>query len=314
MNPFAELSPNLSWALGGIYATLATASGTTTALRRLRPGIDLDEVRLRIRSWWVMTTVFTIALVVHPLLSVGFFALVSFLAFREFAAMHPVLTTSRRLIATAMVAIAGQYLLIGLGDYGLFVLFVGLYVFLAIPIAGALGGTTAGFTVRTGTLMFGLFATTFTVGHAPMLLMLDGARSSPAGAAGLLVYLVVLTETNDVAQFLWGKALGRHKAAPEVSPGKTVEGLVGGVFTTLALGMLLSPWLTPFSLVVAAMVGAGIGLTGFLGDLSISAMKRDAGVKDAGSLLPGHGGVLDRIDSLMVTAPLFFHFFRYFYA
>ena len=127
----------------------------------------------------------------------------------------------------------------------------------------------------------------------------------------MVLYLVFLTQFNDVAQFLWGKTLGRHKVVPSVSPGKTVEGLLGGLGTTIVLAVVLAPHLTPFTIGWAAWAGVIIGLSGFIGDVVISALKRDLGVKDSGDLLPGHGGILDRIDSLTYTAPLFFHFVYY---
>ncbi|MER2529688.1 MAG: phosphatidate cytidylyltransferase, partial [Candidatus Competibacter denitrificans] len=105
----------------------------------------------------------------------------------------------------------------------------------------------------------------------------------------------------------------KHKISPTVSPNKTVEGFVGGAMTTLLLSALLAPWLTPFGLRDALLAGALIAVAGFFGDLSLSALKRDLGIKDSGRLLPGHGGILDRIDSLTYTAPLFFHFSRYLY-
>jgi phosphatidate cytidylyltransferase len=96
-----------------------------------------------------------------------------------------------------------------------------------------------------------------------------------------------------------------------VSPGKTTEGLVGGVATTLALALALAPWLTPFTRPQAVAAGLIIGVGGFVGDVVVSALKRDLGIKDSGTLLPGHGGILDRIDSLTYTAPLFFHLVWY---
>ena len=127
------------------------------------------------------------------------------------------------------------------------------------------------------------------------------------------LFLLLLTELNDVAQYCWGKLLGKHKISPTVSPNKTMEGFIGGVLTTVPLAMLLAPWLTPFSSLDAVLAGALIAVAGFFGDLSLSALKRDLGIKDSGNLLPGHGGILDRVDSLTYTAPLFFHFTRYYY-
>jgi len=129
----------------------------------------------------------------------------------------------------------------------------------------------------------------------------------------MAMFLLVLTELNDVAHYSRGKPLGRHNISPAVSPNKTLEGFVGGVLTTVLLAALLAPWLTPFTRLDALLAGALIAVAGFFGDLSLSALKRDLGIKDSGSLLPGHGGILDRVDSLTYTAPLFFHFTRYFY-
>jgi phosphatidate cytidylyltransferase len=155
--------------------------------------------------------------------------------------------------------------------------------------------------------------TVFALSHLSALLVLPLNVSFPAGAAGLVLYLVLLTEFNDVMQYVWGKMLGRRKIIPSVSPGKTWAGLVGGALTTAAAGGLLALLLTPFSLPQGVLAGLLIGLTGFVGDVVISAVKRDLGVKDAGALIPGHGGVLDRLDSLLYTTPLFYHATRYFY-
>jgi phosphatidate cytidylyltransferase len=154
-------------------------------------------------------------------------------------------------------------------------------------------------------------AMVFSVSHVAYLLVLPAGVNPGAGGAGLVLFLVFLTQFNDVAQYCWGKLLGRHKALPSVSPGKTTEGVIGGLATTVALAWLLAGWLTPLSDIEALAAGALIGMAGFIGDVTVSALKRDLGVKDSGSLLPGHGGILDRIDSLIYTAPLFFHFIYY---
>jgi phosphatidate cytidylyltransferase len=165
-----------------------------------------------------------------------------------------------------------------------------------------------------GTLQWGMMTMVFALSHVAYLLVLPGGNASAvAGGAGLVLYLLALTELNDVAQYVWGKSLGRHKVVPKVSPGKTVEGLVGGIVTTTALAMVLAPVLTPLDRWDAFAAGLIIGMGGFLGDITISSVKRDIGVKDSGTMIAGHGGVLDRVNSLMATAPLFFHFIRFFY-
>ena len=303
----SSLAVNLRFALGGIYAVLTAATVIDLSLRRLRPKLDLREVSLRIRSWWAMAIVFTVALLLHPAVSVAFFGLVSALAVYEYLRMED--AESRTAGLVAYPAIVAQYLLVAAGGLE-YVMLVPLLTVLAVPATLALRGRTEGFAAATGTVLLGIFLTVFAVGHAAYLLVLPEADLAPAGAAGLLVCLVVLTQANDVAQFLWGKAIGRRPVAPLVSPNKTVGGLVGGVATTALLSGGLSPLLTPFTVPVGLAIGVGIGIAGFVGDLTMSAAKRDVGVKDTGSLLPGHGGVLDRIDSLIFTAPLFFHLYR----
>ncbi|MBT8163974.1 MAG: phosphatidate cytidylyltransferase [Acidimicrobiia bacterium] len=305
----SSLAINLRFALGGIYVVLTAATVIDLSLRRLKPRLDLREVTLRIRSWWVMAIIFTVALLAHPAVSVGFFALVSGLAVHEYLRMEDAEGRTAGLVAYP--AIAAQYSLVATGGLE-YVMLVPLVTTLAVPATLALRGRTEGFASATGTVLLGIFLTVFAVGHAAFLLVLPEAAIAPAGAAGLLVYLVVLTQANDVAQFLWGKAIGRRPIAPLVSPNKTVGGLVGGVTTTALVSAALSPLLTPFGWFVGIAIGVGIGIAGFVGDLTISAAKRDVGVKDTGSLLPGHGGVLDRIDSLIFTAPLFFHLYRLF--
>jgi len=172
-------------------------------------------------------------------------------------------------------------------------------------------GVTDGFLRAAGTLHWGLMATVFSISHVAFLLVVPAAVNPNGGGPALVLYLVFLTQFNDVAQFLWGKSLGRHKVVPTVSPGKTVEGLLGGLATTTVLAVVLAPYLTPLTRGWAICADVIIGLSGFIGDVVISALKRDLGVKDSGDLLPGHGGILDRIDSLTYTAPLFFHFVYY---
>ncbi|WP_346880916.1 phosphatidate cytidylyltransferase [uncultured Algibacter sp.] len=121
-----------------------------------------------------------------------------------------------------------------------------------------------------------------------------------------LIFLVVITELNDVFQYLMGKSLGKHKIASKISPNKTREGLVGGVFLTIILSNLLGYFLLPSSIFINTLLGIILGVLGFFGDIFMSFIKRKTNVKDTGKLLPGHGGLLDRMDSLIFNAPIFF--------
>ena len=126
----------------------------------------------------------------------------------------------------------------------------------------------------------------------------------------LIAFLVIVVQGSDVLQYIWGKLLGKHKVAPELSPSKTWEGLIGGVVSATVLGAALHG-ITPFTALEAALVALVICLMGFFGGLVMSAIKRDRGVKDWGSMIEGHGGILDRVDSVVFAAPIFFHLVRY---
>ncbi|HHQ48263.1 MAG TPA: phosphatidate cytidylyltransferase [Acidobacteria bacterium] len=299
--------------LAAIYALLVAATVTVAVLRRVRPAADLGELAARVRTWWVIVTVITLALLLGRTAVIGLFAFVSYLALKEYLSLIPTRRADRRVLFWAYLSIPVQYLWIGVSWYGMFIIFIPLYMFLFLPMRMVTVGETRGFLKAVGTLHWGLMITVFAVSHLAYLVTLPAAPGWPAAGRGVLLYLLILTEGNDVAQYLWGKALGRTRAAPTVSPGKTTAGLLGGLGTTTAVAVLLAPHLTPLSAAHAAMAGVIVSLGGFMGDLTISAVKRDVGVKDSGDTLPGHGGILDRLDSLTYAAPLFVHFLRFLY-
>ncbi len=303
--------PTVLWALGGITAILLLATLVVVALSRAHPAEDYSELRQRIHSWWIIVGLFSVAMVLSRTAALVFFALVSFLAFKEYLSLIPTRRADRRVLFWAYAAIPVQYLWIGKSWYGVFIIFIPVYLFLFLPMRMVIIGETKEFLRAAGTLHWGLMTTVFSLSHTAYLLVLPDTGNPAAGGAGLVLYLVFLTQFNDVAQYVWGKLTGSHKVIPKVSPNKTWEGLLGGVATTVTLAVLLAPWLTPLGRIESLAAGLLIGIGGFIGDVTISALKRDLGVKDAGSLLPGHGGILDRVDSLTYTAPLFFHFVYY---
>ncbi len=307
----AHLTPNVLWALGGVVAVLVVASVIVAALCVARRDRDYSELKLRMRSWWWMIGIFFGAILLSPTASVVFLGFVSFLAFKEYLSLIATRRADRRALFWAYLAIPIHFYWVGIAWYGMFIIFIPVYMFLLLPLRMVIIGETEGFLRAAGTLHWGMMTTVFSLSHMAYLLVLDPAKNPAGGGAGLLLYLVFLTQFNDVAQYTWGKLFGRHKVVPKVSPKKTWEGLIGGNLTTLALAVFIAPYLTPFSLLEAAGAGLIIGVFGFIGDVTISALKRDIGVKDSGTLIPGHGGILDRIDSLTYTAPLFFHYLYY---
>lgn len=306
-----DLHPSVMAAIGGVLAVLVLASAIVWLLRRMRPGQDFAELASRVRSWWVMVAVFTLALVLARTVSLVFFGLISFLAFKEYLSLIPTRRADRRVLLWAYLSIPVQYLWVGYEWYGMFLIWIPVYTFLLLPLRMVLIGETKGFLRAAGTVHWGLMTTVFAISHLAALLVFPANANPRGGGPALVLFLVVLTQFNDVAQYVWGKSFGRHKAVPKVSPGKTVEGLLGGFATTVLLAWVLARYLTPFGMREALIVGVMISLGGFIGDVVMSALKRDLGVKDSGSLLPGHGGILDRLDSLTYTAPLFFHFTIY---
>ncbi len=271
------------------------------------------ELAARVRSWWVLVVLFALAISFRRSIAIAFFAVLSFLALKEYISLIPTRRADRRVLFWVYLCVPVQYVWIGMHWYNLFLIFIPVWAFLWIAMRMVLRGDTKDFLRAAGTIHWGLMTMVFGLSHLAYLLVLPDGKAVPAHGAALLLYVVLLTELNDVAQYVWGRTFGRRKVLESVSPKKTVEGLVGGVATTTLLAYLLAPWLTPLTHDDSIAVGLMIGFGGFLGDVTISAVKRDIGVKDSGSLIPGHGGILDRIDSLLFTGPLFFHFMAYFY-
>ncbi|MEB0949810.1 phosphatidate cytidylyltransferase [Citrobacter sedlakii] len=301
----------LEKSLAAVFALLLAASVVNVLLVTLRPEKDWRELTLRIRTWWVIVVLFSLAILSPAWLALTFFGLVSFMALKEFLTLAPSRQADRMPLLWMFIVIPVNYGFIGSGWYGMFVVFIPVYVFLFLPARMVIAGDTQGFLRTASQLHWSLMTTVFAFSHVAFLLVLP-ADGKQTGAL-LVLFLVGLTEFNDVAQYIWGKSFGRIKVMPTVSPNKTLAGLLGGVATTALVALLLGPLLTPMSGAMALLAGVIIGVTGFCGDVVMSAIKRDCGVKDSGTLLPGHGGILDRLDSLIFTAPVFFHFIRYFY-
>jgi phosphatidate cytidylyltransferase len=322
---FGHLTPIVRVVLLSVFAALLVASAVSIALMKLKPEKNWRELRARIRTWWVIAGLVAGSLLLSPKAAIWFFAFVSFLALKEYFSLIPTRRADRRVMFWAYASIPIQYAWIASGQYGMFIVFIPVYLFLILPTRMILIGETKGFLQAIATVQWGVMGTVFFLSHATYLLVLkvgDHPLVQPAWpndevsqypGPGLLLLLLILTQCNDVAQYIWGKSFGRHKLSPRVSPNKTVEGFLGGLGTTVLLAMLLGPAMTMLDYPRAAIAGLIVGITGLLGDLNISALKRDLGVKDAGATLPGHGGVLDRIDSLIFTAPVFFHFIRFCY-
>ncbi len=304
------------WLVGGVVGllVLATAIGSTLA-RRAQSESAIATVRnlnARIKAWWMMVGVFALALLTGGLGSIVLFALTSLLALREFITLTPTRPGDHRTLFWVFFVITPlQYVLVAVDWYGLFVIFIPVYAFLFVPVRCAVAGDCERFLERTAKIQWGLMVCVYCVSHAPALLNLH-IPGYEGQNAKLLFYLVLVVQISDVLQYVWGKTLGHRKVAPTVSPSKTWEGLIGGVLSATLVGAGLW-WATPFTLLQSAGMALAVTTMGFAGGLVMSAIKRDRGVKDWGSLIEGHGGMMDRIDSLCFSAPVFFHLVRYYF-
>ena len=311
-----RLDRELELLLGGTLVLLVVASAVAAILKRRvkseNKRATIANLVARVNAWWVMVIVFASALVLGPIGTVVLYAVLSFFALREFITLTPTTRADHAtLFWSFFLVLPLQYLLVAIGWYGMFAIFVPVYAFLFVPARSALAGDTRHFLERVAKIQWGLMIAVYCLSHAPALLMLPLPKAAGEAAnAKLLLFLVIVVQLSDVFQYVWGKLLGRRKIAPAVSPSKTVEGFVGGVLTATAIGAALW-WATPFTPRQAAGFAFAICLMGFAGGLVASAIKRDRGVKDFGALLAGHGGILDRVDSLCFAAPLFFHLVRF---
>lgn len=306
LNLKALFSNDIMIIVGLIFGLLIFASSLFYVVGKIKPQVNLEELKSRTKSWWVMATVFIAATLLNTRISYIAIAFLSFVAFRELYSLLDLRQSDRRAIFWALLAIPVQYYLAYIGWYGAFIILIPVAMFLIIPMRLVLKGDTEGIIKSMAVLQWTLMLTVFSISHLAYLISLPEIEGFAAGGRGLLLFLVFLTEINDVLQFTWGKLFGKIKVIPKVSPNKTLEGLIGGIVCTTIAGYYLA-FLTPLTGVQAALISFVIAISGFIGDVVMSAVKRDIGVKDMGSTIPGHGGILDRIDSLAYTAPVFFH-------
>jgi phosphatidate cytidylyltransferase len=299
---------------GGIAAVLVVASIVGHLLERRYaadgPNEVITNLNSRINSWWVMVIAVGIAFAFGKAGVIVLFVFASFTALREFVTLLSTRRADHLALAIAFFFVLPfQYYLIWIEWYGLYSIFIPVYAFLLLPILPALRGDTTAFMTRVAEVQWALMVCVFCVSHVPALLTLD-IPGYEGRQLLLIAFLVLVVQSSDVLQYVWGKLCGRRQIAPLLSPSKTMEGFVGGVLSATAIGAALW-WITPFTPWQAAAMSLVITLMGFFGGLVMSAIKRDRGVKDWGQLIEGHGGMLDRIDSVIFAAPIFFHLTRY---
>ncbi|HBB82590.1 MAG TPA: phosphatidate cytidylyltransferase [Sulfitobacter sp.] len=300
--------------LGLVLTVLLIATGAAQLLKR-RAGADnltIQNLTARINAWWVMVAIMAIAFLAGTAGVVILFAICSFAALREFLTLTNTAAADHWALAAAVfIVLPLQYLSVGMGWYGFYSIFIPVYAFLLMPILSTLRGQSENFLIRVSEAQWALMIAVFCVSHVPALLSLN-IPGYEGKNLFLIFFLIVVVQSSDVLQYVWGKLMGRRKIAPTLSPSKTLEGLVGGVISASLMGAALF-WITPFSVLQAFALSLVITLMGFFGGLVMSAIKRDRGVKDWGHLIAGHGGFIDRLDSVIFSAPIFFHIVRFYW-
>jgi phosphatidate cytidylyltransferase len=315
------MDQELLWMLGGIAILLSMASiatriikayalkSSTTSPNHIETISNLND---RIKAWWAMAITFSIAMTTGGTGSLILFSLISFLSLRELITLTPTKKADyRTLLWCFFIVIPLQYLLIGLQWYALFSILIPVYAFIFISIGCAVQGDTENFLERAAKIQWGLMISVYCVSHVPALLTLNIPNYEGENIK-LLLFFVIIVQLSDILQYVWGKLLGKRKIAAKLSPNKTLEGFLGGVISASLVGTALY-WATPFTPWQAFFGSLIITIMGFFGGLVMSAVKRDKGIKDYGAIIKGHGGMMDRIDSLCFAAPIFFHFVRFYF-
>ena len=297
----------------GLIVTLVIASATAYTLqRKFGKTSVIENLVARINAWWVMILIIFAAAYMGFHAVIILFFVISFMALREFLSLIYIRRGDHIALAACFYVILPiQYILVAIDWFSMFTIFIPVYAFLFLPILSALQGDAAHFLDRSTKVQWAIMISVFCISHIPAVLTLDIAGFEGKNML-LMIFLILVVQASDVLQYIWGKLCGKHKIAPSLSPSKTIEGFVGGVISASILAGLLA-WITPFTMVQATLIGLLICLMGFLGGLVMSAIKRSMGVKDWGNMISGHGGMLDRMDSLCFAAPIFFHVVRYYW-
>jgi phosphatidate cytidylyltransferase len=335
----------------GVFLLLGTATGLLQFVKRrpdisVDPAI-VETFRYRVRAWWILFAVLIAAFYMGTITTVVLFCMLSFWALREFITLTPTRPGDHRTLFFVFFLFTPlQYVLVGVASYVPYIVLlcsvvIPVFAFLIIPAAIALAGDYKRFLERTAKIQVGLLICVYCLSFTPALLTLHptapkgvsaekkaspAAKPAPdaesssqenilddAGRKRLLFFFVLMVQLSDALQYLWAQIPRRHVIAPTINPSRTWEGLLGGTASVILLGAVLW-WATPFrgaSWWMAGVMSGIISVMGFCGGLTMSAIKRDRGVKDYGTLIEGHGGLLDRIDSICFAAPVFFHCTRW---
>lgn len=293
--------------LAYVYGFMAFSSMVTMVHPRLRRP-EAQPIRLAVNGWWPSALVAGLAALGGPWLAVPIFAGLSAWTLLEYLRMLPENGRDMRLDRLAFMAVPLHYAALISGSEQLFFGVILLWTFGVLPLATAWWQGPEPMLTRLPRIQLGLMLTVLALSHVPKLLFIP-ALSSGQGhelkSNGFMAFLLLVIMFSDAWQYFCGKLVGRHRLSPVISPKKTWEGLVGGSLIVSGIAAAAAPLLLSWPAWIGALMGFALCICGLLGDLLISALKRSAGIKDTGAVLPGQGGILDRCDSLLIAAPLY---------
>lgn len=308
--------------IGVILTALSIATLVGVVMGRGNsPGTDAALVKrfqAKLRVWWIMVGVFVIGTLAGPTTLVVIFAGASFWALREFISMTPTRRGDHRtLFWVFFIFHPLQFILIGLGSayYEFYSIMIPVYASLFIPARAAIAGDAKRFLERCAKIQYGLMICVYCLSHAPALLHLDLVRTDGTAwrqNTNLLMFFVLISQLSLTLERVWSRWIGTHVIAPNINASRTWEGVVGSVMTTGLIAALLR-WATPFFWWEALLMGVVVTIMASVGTLTMSAIKRDRGVMDTGTLVEGHAGILDQIDNICFAAPIFYHVTRFFF-
>ena len=311
--------------VGSVLLLLGIAAAVGQALKRQAPtSVDpaqVEQFNLRIQAWWLLGAILAACFFFGTAASQIFFGVLSFWALREFITLTPTRAADHRALFWVFCLFTPlQYVIIGISDEPrfresanhAFSVLIPVYGFLFVPARVALAGDYKRYLERCAKIQAGMMICVYCLSHAAALLELPLKRDDNVtyDNEALLFFFLLVTVSGDAFGFVFEKLYGKHPIVPAINPNKTWEGVLSGIACATVFGTALA-WATPFTVLQTSAVSLIIATFGFLGGLTMSAVKRDRGVKDYGTLIEGHWGVLDRIDSICFAAPVFYHLTRW---
>jgi len=293
-----------------ITGALLVVSGLLLAVLRMT-GRDVSSPLSTYRGWLVMIPIVLGTLLLGREATIGGVTLLAAFGFREFARATGLYEDwwLTGIVYLAIVALGAVTLMTDprLDQPGWYGFFMALptFVIASILLVPVLRNRARGELQQVALAIFGFI-------YFGWMFMHLGFLANTENAYGYLLFLVFAVEINDVAAFTFGKMIGKRKLRDRISPNKTLAGSVGAIGVSLLLPWLLWFSFPHFSPALLILTGLIVGIGGQLGDLVVSYIKRDIGIKDMGTTIKGHGGILDRVDSMIFVAPIFFHMVRWF--